>query len=157
MRKILQFFTTILYYITHIINTVATKRSERSRVVIISVNNNIAVLTPWLSDGYWHLPGGGVKRGEDPAEGARREVEEELGLKLSKKQIKFVKQIKFNAKGFKWDLDIFVAKLNDEPALSPLWYEISRAKWVDPKELVGKKVPPDLLICLKNCYNKDYV
>jgi 8-oxo-dGTP pyrophosphatase MutT (NUDIX family) len=30
----------------------------------------------------WDLPGGGVKRGEDPAVAARREMEEELGVQI---------------------------------------------------------------------------
>jgi 8-oxo-dGTP pyrophosphatase MutT (NUDIX family) len=31
---------------------------------------------------YWTLPGGGVKRGEEPADAARREVAEEVGIRV---------------------------------------------------------------------------
>ena len=31
---------------------------------------------------YWTLPGGGVKRGESPADAAKREVAEEVGIAL---------------------------------------------------------------------------
>lgn len=33
---------------------------------------------------YWDLPGGGVEHFEDPIQALHREVEEELGIKLSK-------------------------------------------------------------------------
>jgi 8-oxo-dGTP diphosphatase len=44
-----------------------------------------AVLLVRIAPGYpdaglWTLPGGGIDFGEDPADGARREVEEETGL-----------------------------------------------------------------------------
>ena len=32
--------------------------------------------------GAWTLPGGGIEFGEDPADGARREVEEETGIRV---------------------------------------------------------------------------
>jgi 8-oxo-dGTP pyrophosphatase MutT (NUDIX family) len=45
------------------------------------------------TDFPWGLPGGWIKRGEDPAATVRREIEEELGLKVDVKQVLVSEQI----------------------------------------------------------------
>jgi ADP-ribose pyrophosphatase YjhB (NUDIX family) len=45
-------------------------------------------IAPGFPDpGMWTLPGGGVDFGEDPADGARREVEEETGLRVELREV----------------------------------------------------------------------
>lgn len=40
-----------------------------------------------VGDGMWGIPGGGVEYQEDPADAARREVFEEVGLKVGKLEL----------------------------------------------------------------------
>lgn len=52
---------------------------NRGKILIIKRSAHEKVLP-----GYWDLPGGSVKDGEDPLVAATREVKEETGLKINK-------------------------------------------------------------------------
>jgi 8-oxo-dGTP pyrophosphatase MutT (NUDIX family) len=68
-------------------------KSERSRVVICNnVSQEIILVKNWLGSGKYQLPGGGIKLNEGPAQGAAREIEEELGLILSHSNFKIIKK-----------------------------------------------------------------
>ena len=49
-------------------------------VIITDLKGELLLLRHSYGPVIWALPGGGVKRGEDPAEAARREIKEELGF-----------------------------------------------------------------------------
>lgn len=51
-------------------------------ILITNSAGDVLLLKHSYGPKVWALPGGGMKRGEDPQECARREVQEELGLAL---------------------------------------------------------------------------
>jgi ADP-ribose pyrophosphatase YjhB (NUDIX family) len=51
-------------------------------VIITNLSGDVLLLKHSYGPEVWGLPGGGLARGEDPIEAARREVREELGLEL---------------------------------------------------------------------------
>ena len=51
-------------------------------VVVTNLQGDVLLLRHSYGPKVWALPGGGLKRGEDPEACARREVQEELGLEL---------------------------------------------------------------------------
>ena len=53
-------------------------------VVITNLDGDVLLLRHSYGPKVWALPGGGVEFGEEPADAARREVREELGLTLVK-------------------------------------------------------------------------
>jgi ADP-ribose pyrophosphatase YjhB (NUDIX family) len=53
-------------------------------VVITNLSGDVLLLKHSYGPKVWALPGGGLNAGEDPAEAARREVREELGMAISK-------------------------------------------------------------------------
>jgi len=55
-------------------------------VVISNHSGGVLLLRHSYGPKVWALPGGGVGRGEDPEEAARREVQEELGITLGSMQ-----------------------------------------------------------------------
>lgn len=49
---------------------------------IISHNSEILFLRHTYGNNNWNFPGGGIKKGEEPEDAAKREVKEEVGLTL---------------------------------------------------------------------------
>ena len=53
-------------------------------VVVTNLSGDVLLLKHSYGPDVWSLPGGGLGRGEDPLEAARREVREELGVELGR-------------------------------------------------------------------------
>lgn len=53
-------------------------------VVVTNLGGDVLLLRHSYGPAVWALPGGGLRRGEDPLECARREVREELGIELAR-------------------------------------------------------------------------
>lgn len=53
-------------------------------VVVTNLAGDVLLLKHSYGPAVWALPGGGLRRGEDPADCARREVGEELGIALAR-------------------------------------------------------------------------
>ncbi len=53
-------------------------------VVITNLGGDVLLLKHSYGPEVWALPGGGLRRGEDPLEAARREVREEIGIALTR-------------------------------------------------------------------------
>jgi ADP-ribose pyrophosphatase YjhB (NUDIX family) len=53
-------------------------------VVITNLTGDVLLLKHSYGADVWSLPGGGLRRDEDPLEAARREVREELGIELAR-------------------------------------------------------------------------
>lgn len=49
-------------------------------VIVTNLSGDVLLLKHSYGPDVWSLPGGGLGKGEDPLEAARREVREELGL-----------------------------------------------------------------------------
>ena len=55
---------------------------EGCSVVVTDLTDNVLLVRHSYGPPVWGLPGGGLSKGEDPEDAARREVREELGLEL---------------------------------------------------------------------------
>jgi ADP-ribose pyrophosphatase YjhB (NUDIX family) len=53
-------------------------------VVVTNLAGDVLLLKHSYGPAVWALPGGGLGKGEDPLEAARREVREELGVELAR-------------------------------------------------------------------------
>jgi 8-oxo-dGTP pyrophosphatase MutT (NUDIX family) len=51
---------------------------------VLTDGENVLLVRHTYGSPKWDLPGGGIKRDEPPAEAARREIEEELGVRLER-------------------------------------------------------------------------
>jgi 8-oxo-dGTP pyrophosphatase MutT (NUDIX family) len=87
-------------------------------------------------------PGGGIKRGEDAAHAARRELREELGLAVRAEQLTLVRTMTVQ-----WDyrhdhVRIFELHLTAPPALTLDNREIVRASFMRPQDMLAVRTPP---------------
>jgi 8-oxo-dGTP pyrophosphatase MutT (NUDIX family) len=74
----------------------------------------------------WELPGGGVRRGEDPAAAARREAREELGVDLD--TWRPVTELEIRGMGKRTTLHVFEAPVASD-AVRLQAEELADARW----------------------------
>jgi 8-oxo-dGTP diphosphatase len=101
----------------------------------------LAVQQSYRTNPSW--PGGGIRRGEEPREAARRELREELGLDVAPEDLVLAREVAVD-----WDyrrerVRVFELRLDAEPVLRIDNREIVAARFVDPQALLAERgLPP---------------
>jgi 8-oxo-dGTP pyrophosphatase MutT (NUDIX family) len=128
-------------------------RSERTRIVVVC-QGEVLVVRGWLGGGKWNLPGGGLHRGEDPAEGAVRELQEETGIEVNATELQkfFSGRIKT---GLRYTVHAYGIELDKKPRLSKQKIELTHLAWIDGKELLNSpKTAADVQNLIAAFYDK---
>ena len=94
---------------------------------------------PQYPPGIWRPPGGGVRAGEDPVEGIRREALEELGveIELERYLVASEARFRFDGKTIEGRTHVVSARTDDEELKPRDTDEISAARWGSLEELDG--------------------
>jgi 8-oxo-dGTP pyrophosphatase MutT (NUDIX family) len=82
MKKILETFGKLLYWLAWPAFWMISPHRPRTRV-LLTCSDSVLLVKNFVSTGRWGMPGGGLHRGEDPHEGAVRELFEETGVILA--------------------------------------------------------------------------
>ena len=101
---------------------------------LIVVKDEILLVKNWYGTGSWTLPGGGINRGELPAQAATRELTEELGLTLLSNQLKSLGEFQ-QTKAHRYKFHGFLTELDKKPEITVNNREIVEAAWVKTGEL----------------------
>lgn len=99
---------------------------------ILSHDGRVLLVQHTYGPRRWEIPGGGLRRGEDPVDGIRREIREELGVELPQPTL-----IAIGAgpgRESRRRMTYFAAELAGE-RVTPDPGEIARAQWHDPEAL----------------------
>jgi 8-oxo-dGTP diphosphatase len=87
-------------------------------------------------------PGGGIGRGEEPADAAIRELHEELGFAVDHSALVFVEKTLERGE-YRYDhIWIFELKLNTPPVLEPDGREVIGAAFLKPAEVLALPLAP---------------
>jgi len=133
--RILGKLTYILIYPAFRLLVYNTKRAY----VLVTIKDRVLITKNWIGmQTEWALPGGGMKVGETPQQGAARELKEELGLAIDPAGLKQVGS-KFYKSKFGNVYYIFEITFKDRPNLV-LDKEIAHSKLCTPVDLQDQKL-----------------
>lgn len=117
---------------------------RRTRVLVVS-EGKVLLVRGWLSNGKWHLPGGGLHFREHASHGAVREVREETGVLLLPSQLGSVGLARFKGHGLRFTYEQFIVEL---PGIVPLVRqkgEIIDTEWVSIEDISPRNAESDVV------------
>ena len=104
--------------------------SVRTRVFVLSPEGQCLLVKPYLGNGRWKLPGGGIRRSEDAVQATERELHEELGIVATSQHIEHLADARMSEEGHRYDARIMGLRLtSDTPFVLRRW-EIAEARWL---------------------------
>jgi 8-oxo-dGTP pyrophosphatase MutT (NUDIX family) len=148
MYKIARIFGRIAFWLGRPFFMVYFRIGKRTRVLLVR-GENVLVVSGWLSDGRWNLPGGGLHRGEDPAFGAARELKEELGVDLQPEALVSLGEQRYSSHGYSYSYTQFVATISGEVPLKLQRLEIARAEWRHHSAFTPANATSDVLLAIR--------
>ncbi len=93
--------------------------------------------------GTWGPPAGKIERAETPQETMIRELQEETGIEVSKKQIHLGSKIYIRYPSVDYVYNIFYSRVKDEPIVRLNSEEYSSYVWVSPTKALLLELVPD--------------
>lgn len=147
MKKTWQQLGVLVYWMTLPGIWLVLKNTKRTRLLIVD-ENRVVVVKPWLGNGKWCLPGGGLHQGETALDGVLRETKEEVGLVLDPKVCKQVGTQQYNQNGLSFSYQLFMTSQTKKQPLRKQKSEILAAEWVMMHELNKNNANYDVLSAL---------
>lgn len=123
-------------------------RSGKRTRLLVTAGNKVLVVQSWISDGRWKLPGGGLRLRESPVQGVLRELREETGLELKRKQVKLLYKTGYAENGLRYRYYCYKTELPKVLPASAQSLEILDVQWVDKGQLNEQNAAQDVLTAL---------
>ena len=102
-------------------------RNKRARALMVAPDGQILLVINALGDRRWTLPGGGMKRGETPAQAAAREVSEELGVEYDALRFEPLGEVRVGS--YRAPLLLLQLHAEEIPQLHSNKWEIRAYRW----------------------------
>ncbi len=142
MKQLMRMIGTIAFWLSWPFSYVYLRQAERTRILVVTGDKVLLVQT-WHGPGAWSLPGGGVRRNEDNAAAASRELMEETSVALGVDQLRPLGVKVHTEYKLKFTCHYFVVKLAQPITPQAHLPEILEAQWVPIKELTRYRLGSD--------------
>lgn len=149
MTRIWELIGRIAFWVCWPALWVYLRIGRRTRVLILAEGRAL-VVKGWFGSGDWQLPGGGVHRGEDPKQGAAREVYEETGIKLTAEQLQWLYYAKTRQRGLVFKYDCYFVELPKMPKIRHQKLEIIGSTWLTKKQVLVLKDTDEIKVALQS-------
>lgn len=147
INKCLARLGTLAYKtIGRVVIPLVVNHSDRTRVLLVA-DSKVLLCKMLISSGKWNIPGGGVKRGESIEAGAIREIQEEVGAKITVDQLVSHGTTQHRSNSAQFTAHLFSVELDTEQAKAR-WPEIIEVQWFSFDSL-PKNINDDALIAIK--------
>lgn len=120
-----------IYYIGLPVVYLEFKDSTRA-YLLLEASGQVLFVKSWFGNQKYKLPGGGLKKGEDPKDGVVREVYEETGLSIDPSQVNLLLDLKQTHAGANYRHLVYKLKLDEQKWPKPAKFEIMEAVWLSP-------------------------
>lgn len=140
MKRAATLFGRISFWLTWPALYMHMNGSRRTRVAILC-DNHILVVKQWLGRDRWSLVGGGLRKNEEPLQGAMREVAEEVGLQLKPEQLQYLGPLYRRSSGILYRGEYFVVYYKQRPELRLQAHEIRESAWLDLATVTTEQLP----------------
>ena len=134
MKKLLGGIGTGLFWALWPVWVIYFRFSNLRARVLVVCEDEVLLVQGWLSTKKWDIPGGGVKKTEDMAAAATRELYEETGIEAAESSLTKLGSFKYAKHGFKYGGDLFVLNLPEKPVLNTRKGEIWSIAWTPLSE-----------------------
>lgn len=142
-RRLKRFVGTIGFWAAWPLCWIVLHNTHRTRILCI-YDGKVLLTLPTLGMNRWSLPGGGIRKGENPAEAACRELHEELGIELSAAALRpLAVEPASEDSGIQYHCHYYSVVLDERPLLRAA-LEIADARW-QPKESIDEIVTKQIV------------
>ena len=138
-KHLLLWIGKVVYWFAWPICLVVLQGSARTRGLVV-YRGSCLLTKGYVGSGQWCLPGGGLHRGEDPREGACRELAEEVGLMVSPHDLIVLSVAPTRSQGLTYTGHYFGVEIEHAPNLKLQPHEIAEAKWVAFEQVSAETV-----------------
>lgn len=116
----------------------------------ITHDDKVLVVKPWLGNGKWGLPGGGIKTNEDALTAVVREVKEETAIMLKRTDCKKIGSFEYKNSGLRFVYSLYAIKVARIPKVKRQKSEIGEIDWIDKQRLNNRNANSDVLSALNS-------
>ncbi len=118
-------------------------------VEVFIVHKNKVLLRVHDKFKFWLSIGGHIELDEDPIEAAYREVKEEVGFTLKRKDCNKLGNFEYQSNGLTFVYSLYKVRINKVTDIKRQKLEITEAQWIDTELLSAENSASDVLQALK--------